>query len=103
LYGTALGHEVSVVTLRTTVIGMVPPIALKRHATAGAGPLRTLRSARVYPNAEPVPVIDRTSLSAGVELPVPCLVEEVDSMHYIPPGCRARIDEWQNIRVTTTS
>jgi N-methylhydantoinase A len=102
LYGTALGHEVSVVTLRTTVIGIVPPIALKRHSTADTRPFRTLRSARVYPNAEPVPVIDRTSLSAGVELPVPCLVEEVDSMHYIPPGCRARLDEWQNIRLTTT-
>jgi len=101
LYGTALGHVVSVVTLRTTVIGVVPPIALARHAPEPRQPMRTLRSSDVYPNKVPVPVIDRTSLGAGVVLPVPCLVEEVDSMHYIPPGCRAHVDEWLNIRVNT--
>ena len=101
MYGTALGHAVSVVTLRTTVIGVVPPIALTRHAPEPHRPMRTVRTATVYPNEAPVPVIDRTSLAAGVVLPVPCLVEEVDSMHYVPPGCRARVDEWLNIRVTT--
>lgn len=102
LYGTALGHAVSVVTLRTTVIGVVPPIALTRHAPEPHKPMRTLRTANVYPNETAVPVIDRTSLGAGAVLPVPCLVEEVDSMHYIPPGCRASVDEWLNIRVRTT-
>jgi N-methylhydantoinase A len=101
LYGTSLGHAVTVVTLRTTVIGMVPPIALQRHVAKNGATFHTLRSARGYPNAAPVPVIDRPSLSAGIELPVPCLIEEVDSIHYVPPGCRAQIDEWRNIRVTT--
>jgi N-methylhydantoinase A len=101
LYGTALGHAASVVTLRTTVIGVVPPIALTRHVPQPQKGIRILRSANVYPNEGLVPVLDRTSLGAGVELPVPCLVEEVDSMHYIPPGCRARVDEWLNIRVST--
>ena len=102
LYGTALGHAVSMVTLRTTVIGVVPQLALQRHALDNVKAIRTLRTATVYPNSAPVPVIDRATLSAGTMLPVPCLVEEVDSMHYIPPGCRARLDEWLNIRVTTS-
>jgi N-methylhydantoinase A len=103
LYGTALGHAVSVVTLRTTVVGVVPPITLQRHALEPAKQLRAVRSATVYPNEGPVPVFDRTALAPGVELPIPCLVEEVDSMHYIPPGCRARVDEWLNIRVAASS
>jgi N-methylhydantoinase A len=101
LYGTALGHAVSVVTLRATVIGVVPPIALQRHSSEPHRSIPTLRLATIYPNEAPVPVIDRTELRAGASLPVPCLVEEVDSMHYIPPGCRARVDDWLNIRVAT--
>lgn len=101
LYGTALGHPASVVTLRTTVIGVVQPIALARHAPEPGQALRTVRSSDVYPHKVPVPVIDRSSLRAGAVLPVPCLVEEVDSMHYIPQGCRAQVDEWLNIRVAT--
>jgi N-methylhydantoinase A/oxoprolinase/acetone carboxylase beta subunit len=76
---------------------------LSRHEVDNERSIRPLRSATVYPNAAPVPVLDRTTLTAGAELPVPCLVEEVDSMHYIPPGCRARLDEWLNIRVMTSA
>jgi len=101
LYGTALGHPASVVTLRTTVIGVVQPIALARHPPEPGQPLRTVRTSDVHPHKVPVPVIDRSSLRAGAVLPAPCLVEEVDSMHYIPQGCRAQVDEWLNIRVAT--
>jgi len=101
LYGTALGHPASVVTLRTTVIGVVQPIALARHPPEPGQPLRTVRTSDVHPHKVPVPVIDRSSLRAGAVLPTPCLVEEVDSMHYIPQGCRAQVDEWLNIRVAT--
>jgi N-methylhydantoinase A len=103
LYGTALGHDVIVVTLRTTVVGVVPPITLERHAPQRNVPVRPVRSMSVYPNPEPVPVFDRTMLPAGAALPAPCLVEEVDSIHYIPPRCEARIDEWKNIRVRVSA
>ncbi len=32
-------------------------------------------------------------------VPAPALIEEVDSVHYLPPGCRARVDEWLNLRI----
>jgi N-methylhydantoinase A len=101
LYGTALGHRATIVTLRSTVVGIVPSIVLLRHEKQRLGEPRIVRRARVYPHEADVPVIDRESLCAGLVLPVPCLVEEVDSIHYVPPGCRAEIDEWHNIRVRT--
>ena len=103
LYGTALGHPAIIVTLRTTVVGVVPPITLEQHALERNAPVRPMRSTSVYPNREPVPVFERTMLAAGAALPAPCLVEEVDSIHYIPPRCEARVDEWKNIRVRVSA
>ena len=100
LYGTSLGHPATIVTLRSTVIGVVPPMELRRHEKQPSAP-RILRRARVYPIDGEVPVIDRESLRAGFVLPAPCLVEEVDSIHYVPSGCSAEVDEWHNIRVRT--
>jgi N-methylhydantoinase A len=99
LFGTALGHRATIVTLRSTVVGLLPEMTLERHARRGPLSATSIGTRRVHPLAEPVPVIERPSLVAGTVLPTPCLIEEVDSVHYIPPGCRAEIDDWLNIRV----
>jgi N-methylhydantoinase A len=102
LYGMTLGHSATVVTLRSTMIGMVPPIILPRHASEPGRALRAVRTTRIYPHDARIPVFERADLVVGMDLPIPCLVEEVDSIHYLPPGCSARVDEWLNIRVTTS-
>ena len=102
LYGTALGDEVVVVTVRTTVVGVIPILKLppeEIRANGEAPPVQ--RRTPVHPNPQPVPVIERPTLKGGMLLPVPCLVEEADTVHYIPPGCRAAVDAWRNIRIDT--
>jgi N-methylhydantoinase A len=99
LYGTALGHKVTLVTLRSTVIGQVSRIELRRHPLAPNRHPLIERQAHVHPNPQPIPVIRRPNLDGGMKLPVPCLIEEVDSVHYIPPGCRACVDAWLNVRI----
>lgn len=99
LYGTALGHEVVIVTLRTTVIGVMPGIRLEQKEMSVQGQAPVRRHSRVHPHPERLPVLQRPDLKAGMNLPVSCLIEEIDSVHYITPGCRASVDEWLNIRV----
>jgi N-methylhydantoinase A len=99
LYGTTLGHKVVIVTLRTTVIGRVARVTLERHPSGPANDPPVARYARVHPNPAPIPVIRRPDLAAGMSVSAPALIEEVDSVHYLPPGCQARVDEWLNIRI----
>ncbi len=100
LFGTALGHPATIVTVRSAVVGLLPEIALERHARpTHAAPVAPIGTRRVHPHAEPVPVIDRVGLTAGAVLPTPCLIQEVDSVHYIPPGCHAEVDDWLNVRI----
>jgi N-methylhydantoinase A len=99
LYGTALGHKVVIVTVRTAVVGRVARVTLERHPLGPASDPPIARHAQVHPNPAPIPVIRRSDLAAGMSVPAPALVEEVDSVHYLPPGCRARVDEWLNIRI----
>jgi N-methylhydantoinase A len=99
LYGTALGHPATIVTLRAIVIGVLPEIELPRYERRRAAPVTVGGARRVHSQADLVPVIDRMTLLTGAVLPAPSLVEEVDSVHFIPPSCRAEVDEWLNIRV----
>jgi N-methylhydantoinase A len=99
LYGTALGHKVTLVTLRSTVIGQVSRVELRRHTLVANQDPPVQRQAHVHPNSHPVPVIRRPNLGAGMTLPVPCLIEEVDSVHYIPPDSSACVDAWLNVRI----
>ncbi len=47
------------------------------------------------------PVIARDTLTAGPSVG-PIIVEEYDSTTVVPPGCRARLDEWSNIVIEVT-
>jgi N-methylhydantoinase A len=62
LYGTALGHSVMLVTLRSTVIGAVPKVTLERHQPATNREAPVLRHVTVHPNPVPIPVLRRPSL-----------------------------------------
>lgn len=68
-----------------------------RDGKARGGEPAVLRESFVSLDGVSVPVIDRRSLAPGMTLPTPCLVEEVDSVLYLPSGSTAAIDELMNI------
>ncbi len=45
------------------------------------------------------PVYDRGELSAGTALQGPAVIEQLDSTVVVPPGVRARVDEWHIIHM----
>jgi N-methylhydantoinase A len=45
------------------------------------------------------PIFQRHSLDAGTTLAGPAIVEQLDTTVLIPPGIRAQVDEWLNIRM----
>jgi N-methylhydantoinase A len=95
-YGTRLGDELQLVN-----VGVTARLELtKPRLGAGApgdGEAPVLREAAVALEDTGVPVIDRRSLGAGISLPTPCLVEEVDSVLYLPGGSEAATDELLNV------
>lgn len=46
-----------------------------------------------------VPVYDRFSLDAGAQIVGPAILDQLDATTVIPPGDKAEIDEWHNIRI----
>ena len=54
--------------------------------------------------AVPRPVVQRLSAPyiAGATLDGPTVVDQLDSTVVVPPGWRAEIDEWRNIRMHDT-
>ena len=95
LYGTALAHDLMVVTARLTYIsaqGSAPPPARRRPDDPGPR-----RYARVFGIADDVPLFDRASLPA--DLVGPCLVEESDTSFWIPAGAVATEDQFGNLLV----
>lgn len=49
------------------------------------------------------PIHDRASLPAGTTFDGPAVVEQLDSTIVVPPGTRAEVDEWLNVRIHLSS
>ena len=45
------------------------------------------------------PLYLRSELPAGTNLAGPAVIEQLDSTTLVPPGWRAEVDEWLNIRM----
>jgi N-methylhydantoinase A len=45
------------------------------------------------------PVYVRAGLPAGTKLAGPAVIDQLDSTTLVPPGWRAEVDEWLNIRM----
>jgi N-methylhydantoinase A len=95
-YGTRLGDPVEVVN-----VGVTGRLALERpRLAAGAhtgGRLEILRKARVLIEGREIPVVARASIAAGARVPTPCLVEEEDSVIYLPTGVSTVADAYGNL------
>ncbi len=45
------------------------------------------------------PIFERDALAAGTRFEGPAIINQLDSTTVVPPGTRAEIDEWLNIRI----
>jgi N-methylhydantoinase A len=81
---------------------VTPKPELKRHELNGGG-AKSRGSRRVWFDssgaAVDTPLYLRSDLPAGTKLEGPAIVDQLDSTTVVPPGWRADVDEWLNIRM----
>jgi N-methylhydantoinase A len=93
---------VEVYRLNVRAIGLTPKPELARHPLDGAAPSPAATRPVFFSEAKEwleTPVYDRELLPAGAAIHGPVVVEQLDSTVLIPPGVKAEIDEWLNIRM----
>ncbi|MEZ5098511.1 MAG: hydantoinase/oxoprolinase family protein [Thermoleophilia bacterium] len=93
---------VEIYRLTIRAVGVTPKATLRRHEANGfrAEPVGS-RPIRFDEHEEPLPtpVYDRAALPAGTMLVGPAVIDQLDSTTLVPPGLRAEVDEWLNIRI----
>ena len=98
------GAPVEVYCLSVTAVGTVPKPTLTRHSADSPGkPVPTgVRAVRFQDSPAPLqtPVFARSTLTAGMVVPGPAIVEQLDSITPIPPDATATVDPWLNLRIT---
>ena len=90
---------VAIYRINLRAVGTVPKAGLAEHEPTGETPApRETRDVWFAPDAAtPTPVFDRETLPAGLTLPGPAVVEQLDSTVLIPPGSTAKVDKYLNI------
>jgi N-methylhydantoinase A len=96
------GAPVEIYRLSVRAVGVTPKPQLRRHelngadaAPAGTRPVYFDSSG----NAVETPLYVRADLPAGTKLEGPAIIDQLDSTTVVPPGWRAEVDEWLNIRM----
>jgi N-methylhydantoinase A len=93
---------VEIYRLNVKAIGVTPKAELARHAPTGETPSpRTRRPVTFFESDGPsdTPVYVRDDLPAGFAFDGPAIVDQFDSTVVVPPGWKAEVDEWLNIRL----
>jgi N-methylhydantoinase A len=96
------GADVEIYRLGVRATGVTPKPNLKRHERTEASPApRGSRAVHFQARGDPVetPLFLRSELPAGTVLDGPAIIEQLDSTTVVPPGWRAEVDEWLNIRM----
>jgi N-methylhydantoinase A len=97
------GAPVEIYRLNVRAVGITPKPNLQAHETSGSitSKPRGTRLVRFDELDEPVesPIYVRTDLPVGAAVTGPAIVEQLDSTTVVPPGWRAEVDEWLNIRM----
>jgi N-methylhydantoinase A len=105
-YGYRLaGREVHLVNVRVTAIGATTHAAWPAHAISDA-PAQPVarRTVLLAPGSRAeAPVYRFDDLRAGHHIEGPAIVEYSGSTVFLPPGWRARLDEFMNARLTRVS
>ncbi|GAA5157831.1 hydantoinase/oxoprolinase family protein [Pseudonocardia eucalypti] len=93
---------VEIYQLGLTAIGSTPkPAFAARDLVSNGRPIRAGSRSVYFDDLGRVetPVFARESLPAGTHLSGPAIIEQLDSTTLVPPGTRAEVDEWLNIRI----
>jgi len=86
--------------LNLVAVGTTPKADLAEHALDGSLPEpQSRRPVDFDETAEPVdtPVYWRPDLPAGVDVPGPAIIDQLDSTTVVPPGVTAHVDKWLNL------
>jgi N-methylhydantoinase A len=93
---------IEIYRLHVRAVGDTPKPELKRHRRTGGVPrphgTRPVRFDEVEGPLD-TPVYLRSDLPAGTELEGPAIIDQLDSSTAVPPGWRAEVDDWLNIRM----
>ncbi|HWG05008.1 MAG TPA: hydantoinase/oxoprolinase family protein, partial [Beijerinckiaceae bacterium] len=104
MFGHAAPDEtVEIVSYRLRGIGRVPPVNLPRFTPKGMPldeALRERRAARFNGVTIDCPVFQREKLDVGVRFEGPAIIDQLDCTSVIPPGHKARVDDYKNILVS---
>jgi N-methylhydantoinase A len=96
------GSPVEIYRLSVRAVGVTPKPQLRRHELNGGAPA-TAASRPVHFDASgtplDTPLFVRADLPAGATLSGPTVIDQFDSTTLVPPGWRAEVDEWLNIRL----
>jgi N-methylhydantoinase A len=96
------GSPVEIYRLSVRAVGVTPKPQLRRHELNGSAPPEAA-SRPVHFDATgtalDTPVYLRSQLAAGTTLTGPAVIDQLDSTTLVPPGWRAEVDEWLNIRL----
>jgi len=96
------GAPVEIYRLGLRAVGVTPKPQLKQHELNG-GSAKPRGSRPVHfessGSAVDTPLYVRADLAAGTKLDGPVVVDQLDSTTVVPPGWRAEVDEWLNIRM----
>ncbi len=93
-------RPVEVVNVRVRLVARTEPVPLPRKKLRrGNGRAAVVRERRVLfdGRAMRAPVYDRARLRPGEVFAGPAVVAEYSATTLVPPGCRARVDAWENI------
>lgn len=92
---------VEIYQLGLTAIGTTPKPSFPARPAVDGEPVPDRRRPVHFSGAGWVDtaVYDRAALQAGHAFDGPAVVEQLDSTTLVPPGCRAEVDEWLNIRI----
>jgi N-methylhydantoinase A len=86
--------------LNLVAVGTTPKADLAEHALDGGLPEpHERRPVDFDETAAPVdtPVYWRSALPAGVDVPGPAIIDQLDSTTVVPPGVTAHVDKWLNL------
>jgi N-methylhydantoinase A len=86
--------------LQLVATGKTPEVELPRHELGGEMP-EPAETRTVYFDGEPAdtPVYERSDLPAGATFEGPAVIDQLDTTTLVPPGVKAEVDEYLNIRM----
>lgn len=90
--------------LSLTAIGRLPRVRFKEHKPATSKPAAQGERPAVMDAsgvAVTTPVYSRARLHTGHSIDGPAIIEQDDATTIVPPGWRAAVDEWHNLRIST--